>query len=102
MAGVDAGGREDREVGVGTTWRYVFAKDERDGEVTWTVRELYTGADGSVLSWTAEPVAARGDTWQELAEDLIRMEKAFGAREALDLTADPPGLRPVKGLGRFQ
>lgn len=75
-----------------TTWRYVFARDKIDTEDWFTVREVYTDSEtGAVSWWTAEPVVPSGETWAELVEDLIRMQRCFG-EDMLDLTLDPPAL----------
>lgn len=73
------------------TWRYVFARDQIDTEDRFTVRELYTDHETGALSWSTEPIAPHGETWAELADDLIRMEQCFG-QDMLDLTLDPPAL----------
>lgn len=72
----------------GTTWRYAITREQHDGENFYTIREVYTGPDGA-LSWTTDAIAARGDTWQECANDLSLMTRVLGA-PILDLTLDPP------------
>ena len=80
------------------SWCYRMTREQRDGEDFFTIREIYTGGDGS-LSWSADPIAARGDSWMECADDLALMGRALGA-DVLDLTLDPPALVSVLDLRR--
>lgn len=84
--------------GIMATWRYCVTRDERDGEIEYAIRELYTGEDGG-LSWTADEVGPRGETAQELADDLARMSAA-SSRPVLDLTLNPPALISPIGIDR--
>ncbi len=47
-------------------------------EYLFELREVYYNEDGSVQSWTEEPVHAVGDTWMELADTLAIMGRAIG------------------------
>lgn len=86
------------EKDVGTTWCYRITREQIDGEDFYTIREVYTAPDGS-LSWTEDPIAARGDGWIECADDLSRMSHAVGG-PVLDLTVDPPRLVSPRTLPR--
>ena len=71
------------------TWRYCITRERLDdGSIHYALREVYTDDDGS-LSWTANPITASGETWQEIANDLGYMSNAAGM-DVLDLTLDPP------------
>lgn len=81
------------------SWRYVASRELLDDglggtEETWCIRELYDNP----LGWSTEAVAPRGDKWIELMDDLSRMGDGAGAVQFLDLTLDPPALRPLKGF----
>ena len=83
---------------VSTTWRYAITREQFDGEDFYTIREVYTSPDGS-LSWTENAIAARGDGWMEVADDLARMGRAINA-PVLDLTLDPPRFVSPRTLPR--
>ena len=67
-----------------THWGYRAAKRTVDGEVEWTVREVYFDKAGNPLGWT-EPIAASGDTCTELAHTLRRMRQDALSHAPLDL-----------------
>ena len=90
--------RPTAEKDVGTTWRYAITSEDHDGEDFYTVREVYTSPNGA-LSWTENPIAARGDGWMECADDLARMGRAVGG-PVLDLTLDPTAFVSPRTLPR--
>lgn len=74
-----------------TTWRYCITRERVDDETeAFAIREVYTHPDGG-LSWSADPIAPHGETWWEIADDVVRMAGAISGR-MLDLTLDPPAL----------
>lgn len=81
-----------------STWRYAMTREtDADGEHFFTIREVYFSEDGA-LSWTEDAIAARGDSWQECADDLALMSRAIGSA-VLDISADPPQwIRPLRNL----
>lgn len=74
----------------GVTWHYAFVRERLEsGEDHFSVREVFVDDGG--LSWSADPIAPAGETWQELADELALMANGAG-RRVLDLTLDPPAL----------
>jgi hypothetical protein len=77
----------DRPAGA-WTWRYAVTRDRFRDEDVYTLREVYTHADGR-LTWTESGMAPRGGSWAECAQDLLMMRQALYGM-VLDLTVDPP------------
>lgn len=86
----------------GTTWRYAVTVLRGDGEDVYEVREVYTGPDGS-SSWTKDAVGPSGDSWGDLAEALIDMQRDVFGRRVLDITdeANPVWMRAKTMRGRL-
>ena len=65
-------------------------RSDPDDEVSYSIHEVYTMDDG--ISWTDKEVSPRGETLQELADDLERMRRALFEpmlRESLDDEGEP-------------
>jgi hypothetical protein len=67
-------------------WAYRAARQTIDGEVEWSVREVYFDTEDVALGWTLDAIAPTGDTREELAETLRRMILGL-EHDALDLDA---------------
>lgn len=87
------------------SWRYVASREVLpDGlggtEEQWGVREYYEPMPGDGgPGWSKDAIAPHGETLLELIADLERMTTGvIGAREFLDLSADPPRLQPRGGF----
>lgn len=63
------------------------------GGEAFEIRELYPAEDGPEFSYTSDPVTPAGATIDELRAELLHMLAALD-QPILDLTTDPPGLRP--------
>lgn len=87
------------------TYRVIRRTDERIGEDTYAIYEVYLDEEGRMQSCTSEPVEAHGDSLNELMDDLIHQLRACilpvvdwdsipeeGARPLLD-GADHPRLK---------
>jgi len=60
------------------SWNYrVIRREHEPGEVLFQVHEVYYGEDGSVQSWTADPVLPSGESLSELREDIRYFLSAF-------------------------
>lgn len=70
----------------GAHWNYRLTVQSVDDNEAWEVREIYYDADGEVSRWSVDAVAALGDSWTEVADDLSRMVAATG-HAAFDLDA---------------
>jgi len=57
-------------------WNYRVMKYDDEGEDIYTIHEVYY-TNGNPDMYTANPVAAMGDSIDELEEDLIRMLEAL-------------------------
>lgn len=74
------------------TWNYRVCKERvptGSGDLTYewySIREVYYDADGNPVAWTANPVAATGDTPTECADAAARMAGCL-ALGVLDLDA---------------
>lgn len=64
-----------------------------DGE--FSIREAHYSADGRVVAWSAEPMAPYGETWEELAEDVLAMAIALD-QPVLKLSKDGNRLKGKK------
>jgi hypothetical protein len=77
-------------------WRYALTREVHHHgsgvEESFSVREVYTNADGS-LSWTEHPVAVSSDTTDGCRWVLGRMVEALSL-PVLDLSLDPPAWVP--------
>lgn len=51
------------------TWRYQMTRDEEG----YSIREVYAIKHEDDLAWTKAPIAAFGETPEDLIEDLMRM-----------------------------
>lgn len=71
-----------------TTWNYRGCIERTDDGPIFTVREVYYGPNGA-LSWTAEPCYPQADSWKDLCEELILMERGAMATPYLDITELP-------------
>ena len=67
-----------------STWNHRVMRSESDGETSYGVHEVYYDDDGSITFWTLNPVAAVGDTVDDLQEELLRMLAAC-AKNPLDV-----------------
>lgn len=76
------------------TWRYAVTviRGSFDEDI-YDVREVFTGADGS-LTWTMEPVAPGGGSLDEVMAAVEQMRQDILHGKVLDLT-DP--LKPNQG-----
>lgn len=61
----------------GWNYRVMRRTHERLDMETYAVYEVYYNADGEVTTWTETPVAPRGDTLEELKEDIAMQALAF-------------------------
>jgi len=64
------------------SWNYHITKRDCNGEPYYEIREVYYHGDD--ISWTANPIAATGDTPEEVWDTLVMMLHAC-TREVLDL-----------------
>jgi hypothetical protein len=74
---------------VTTTWQYCIVRDRREGEVFYTVREVYF-EHGQPSSWTADGVDPFGSTREEIFRCLADMMGATVRMKVLDLTGEKP------------
>lgn len=76
-----------------TRWRYVASRvrDQASGEVSREIRELFLEGDDR-FSFTEQPIAPAGNTFEELQRDLDMMRRDSQQRPHLDLTGDEPRL----------
>lgn len=55
-------------------WNHRVTRELLDtGEYEYAIREVHYGADDKVVGWTADPIAAVGDTAEEVAQVLEQM-----------------------------
>lgn len=45
-------------------------------EDVWTVREVFYDSRGDIVGWSADPIAAQGDTKMSLLDDMAKMSQA--------------------------
>ena len=57
------------------SWRYRVFRSDLEGEVSYSIHEVYTMDDG--ISWTTDEMSPRGETLKGLADDLERMRRAL-------------------------
>ena len=57
------------------SWRYRVFLSDLEGEVSYSIHEVYTMDDG--ISWTTDEMSPRGETLKGLADDLERMRRAL-------------------------
>ena len=57
------------------SWRYRVFCSDLEGEVSYSIHEVYTMDDG--ISWTTDEMSPRGETLKGLADDLERMRRAL-------------------------
>lgn len=90
--------REERGGPKMMSWRFCLTHDinSQTGESEFTIRELYTSERGE-LGWTQDPVAAWGETPEEVRDDLEKM-LADIRHPVLDLSLNPPRLVERKDL----
>jgi hypothetical protein len=67
-------------------WNYRLTVQTCDDVSLWEVREIYYADDGSVTSWSKDPITASGESWLECADDLSRMAGVISL-PAFDLDA---------------
>jgi len=68
-------------------WNYRLTVRTVDDTELWEVREIYYNKAGNVVTWSESPVAASGESWAELVDDLSRMSSL--AREKIwDIDAE--------------
>ena len=73
------------------SWRYRVFRSDPEGEVSYSIHEVYTMDDDGV-SWTTDEMSPRGETLSGLADDLERMRRALSEpvlREVLDDQGEP-------------
>jgi hypothetical protein len=70
------------------SWNYRVLKtlDEQGGE-QWGIHEVYYKPDGSVRTWTVDPVRPVGETWQEFHRDQEHYARAV-TQLPLDCTGE--------------
>ena len=59
------------------TWNYRVCKETHDGEVYYTLREVYYKDNGKIDGMTMKEVGAMGESVEELKEVLQNMLKAL-------------------------
>ena len=72
------------------SWRYRVFRSDLEGEVSYSIHEVYTMDDG--ISWTTDEMSPRGETLRGLADDLERMGRALYEpvlREVLNDKGEP-------------
>ena len=72
------------------SWRYRVFRSDLEGEVSYSIHEVYTTDDG--ISWTTDEMSPRGETLRGLADDLERMRRALFApvlREVINVEGEP-------------
>ncbi len=78
----------EKDVAPASSWNYRVTRIKVDGEDVYEIREVYY-THGQPHSWSADPIAPHGESWHELAEDIVKMQSAV-SRPALDLTGEKP------------
>lgn len=71
-----------------SSWNYRVTRTKVDGEDVYEIREVYY-TYGQPHSWSRDPIAPHGESWHELAEDIVKMQRAV-AMPVLDLIGDKP------------
>ena len=59
---------------------------EKTGEVWYQVFEVYYEEDGSIRSWTVDPVAPIGETPDELRQDISHFARALELPVLVEVT----------------
>ena len=60
-------------------WNHRAMRTVHDnGEVAYSIREVFYDDDGTIEGWTAEPMDPHGETLDELRADLVRMLACLG------------------------
>ncbi len=75
-------------------WNYRVTRTLVDGQYVFEIREVYY-TNGEPHSWSADPSAPSGETWHELVEDTVKMDRAVSL-PCLDLTGDKPRALTIK------
>ena len=65
-------------------WNYRMTRHNTSWGTSYEIREIYYDKQGKVQSWTQYPIAAFGETEEELAHCLAQMASAIG-EPVLDL-----------------
>lgn len=81
-----------------SSWNYRVTRTKVDGEYVFEIREVYYTYD-QPHSWSSDPIAPYGESWHELAEDLVKMQRAV-SQPVLDLTGDKPRDMTLKEMVR--
>lgn len=77
------------------TWNYRVTRTRvpdgcvGGGEDMYEIREVYYDDDKAIVSWSQDPIAPFGESWREVAEDLVRMQRAV-VLPVVDLTGEKP------------
>ena len=67
------------------TWNHRVTRELlEDGSELFAIREVHYDTDGAVVGWTRDPIAAVGDTAEDVAWALQKMLEGAG-RPVLDL-----------------
>lgn len=80
-----------------STWNYRVTMTRGVDEDVYQIREVYYDDDGQPSSWSTDPITPLGESWQELAEDLVKMQRAVSV-PALDLTGEKPREMTLKEM----
>lgn len=68
-------------------WNYRVTRREVDGEVEFTIREVYYDIEKpGDIGWTESAIAPSGETLEELLEDLERMRQSAVDLKVIDIT----------------
>ncbi len=68
------------------SWRYRVFRSDLEGEVSYSIHEVYTMDDG--ISWTTDEMSPRGETLEELRDDLKRMRRALSEPVLIEVLND--------------
>lgn len=88
------GHNADKDAAPASSWNYRVTRTKVDGEDVYEIREVYY-TYGQPHSWSRDPIAPHGESWHELAEDIVKMQTAV-SRPALDLTGEKPRDMSIK------
>lgn len=77
-------------------WNYRVVRTKEGDEYVFDVREFYY-ENGQIAAWSRDPIAPGGESWHELADDLVKMQRAV-SEPIIDLTGDKP--REMSGKER--
>lgn len=81
-----------------SSWNYRVTRTRVDGEYVFEIREVYY-THGQPHSWSRDPIAPYGESWHELGEDLVKMQRAI-SMPVFDLTGDKPRDMSLKEMVR--